>query len=378
MDAGGSDLLSGALPGRDLPVVLVLPVCHARVMDRFRLALATVLLAAAPIAQEQAVAEASPADDAPVLGAGRHRYRWVPGFASPPTGQQLGNTHGCVAVDRAGNVYFNTDTERAVMVYRPDGTLLRSWGAEFAGGLHGMTIVREGHGEDAQEFAYLSHTGRHEVVKATLDGEVLWTLGHPEEAGIYDNAGQYRPTDVVVAPDGSLFVADGYGRSWVHQFDRERRYLRSLGGKGTEPGKMRTPHGLLIDTRGDEPRLIVADRENGRLQVFDLDGSLRQVVSGIFRRPCNVYPHPNGRDLVVPDLAGRVTILNERNELVRHLGDQPDPALRAKNGVPREQWRPGVFLAPHGAAFDQRGDLYVLDWNRHGRVSRLQWLPRFE
>ncbi|MBK8979655.1 MAG: hypothetical protein IPM29_27465 [Planctomycetes bacterium] len=340
-----------------------------------------VALAAAPVSaqavQTASLAAAPPAlaspGDPPLLGAGRHTYRWVPGFAVREGGQDLGNTHGCIAVDAAGNVYFNTDTERAVMVYRPDGTLVKTWGAEFAGGLHGMTLRREGD----QEYLYLAHIGRHEVVKTTLDGEVLWTLGYPTEAGIYQNAGEYRPTDVVVAPDGSLFVADGYGKSWVHQFDRDRHYVRSFGGMGTEPGQMRTPHGLLLDTRGSEPRLIVADRENGRLQIFDLDGGLRGIVSGIFRRPCNVYAHPNGRDLVVPDLAGRVTILDEKNELVCHLGDQPDAALRAQNGVPREKWQDGVFLSPHGAAFDSHGDLYVLDWNSRGRVSRLEWLPRF-
>lgn len=327
-------------------------------------------------AQEEAVAIAEA--ELPVLGEGRHRYRWVPGFATLPGAADLGNTHGCIAVDAAGQISFNTDTERAVMVYRPDGTLVKSWGAEFAGGLHGMTIVREGQGADAQEFAYLAHIGRHEVVKTTLDGTVVWTMGYPAEAGIYENAGQYRPTDIVVAPDGTIFVADGYGQSWVHQFDKDRRYVRSIGGRGTAPGQFQTPHGALIDTRGDQPRLVVADRENGRLQVFDLDGNLRQVVAGIFRRPCNVYAHPNGRDLVVPDLAGRVTILNEKNELVCHLGDQPDPNLRAKNGVPKEQWQDGVFLSPHGAAFDAHGSLYVLDWNRHGRVSQLEWLPSFQ
>ena len=66
-----------------------------------------------------------------------------------------------------------------------------------------------------------------------------------------------------------------------------------------------------------------------------------------------------------------MTILNEKNELVCHLGDQPDPNKRAKNGIPKDQWRDGEFLSPHGAAFDANGDLYVLDWNRHGRVTRL-------
>lgn len=302
------------------------------------------------------------------LGEGGQVYEWVAGFGVYPDGKELGNTHGQIAVDRKGRILFNTDTENAVAIFAPDGEFLGAWGAQFAGGMHGMCLVEE----EGEEFLYCAHIGRHEVVKCTLDGKVIWTLPYPAEAGIYQNANEYRPTDVAVTPEGAIYVVDGYGKGWVHQFDAERRYVRSWGGPGTEPGRFRTPHGITLDTRGREPRLIVADRENGRLQVFDLEGGLRSVVTGLFRRPCSSYVHPDGRHLVVPDLGGRVTILDERNELVCQLGDQPDPEKRANNGVPKEQWQAGVFLAPHGAAWDRNGDLYVLDWNRHGRVSRLR------
>jgi hypothetical protein len=76
--------------------------------------------------------------------------------------------------------------------------------------------------------------------------------------------------------------------------------------------------------------------------------------------------------LVVPDLAGRVTILDRENKLVCHLGDQPDESLRAQNGVPREKWKDGVFISPHSAHWDKQGNLYVMDWNYLGRVNKLQ------
>ena len=315
-----------------------------------------------------ASAHAALAQDPVRIGVGDHTYEWVAGFGARPDGSDLGNTHGQIAVDREGRIYFNTDTKDAVMVYSPAGELLSTWGTEFAGGMHGMSLVTEGD----QQFIYCAHTGRHEVVKCTLEGEVVWRLGYPAESGVYKDAREYKPTDVAVTPDGRVYVADGYGKSWVHQFDADRKYVRSWGGNGTEPGQFRTPHGITLDMRGREPRLVVADRENGRLQVFDLDGGLRAVVTGLFRRPCSSYVHPDGKHLVVPDLAGRVTLLDERNELVCQLGDQPEAGLRANNGVGKDKWQDGVFLAPHGAAFDRNGDLYVLDWNRHGRVSRLR------
>ncbi len=308
-----------------------------------------------------------------LLGSGAYRYEWIHGFAAPADGSDLGRTHGAVAIDSRGRIYFNTDTERAVQVFDSEGHRLATWGAEFAGGLHGMTIRREGD----EEFVYLAHTGRAEVVKATLDGKVLWTIPWPAQSGLYEKREQFRPTDVAIAPDGRIFVTDGYGKGYVHVFDADRKWVMAFGGPGVEPGKMRVPHGLCMDARdADRPSLIVADRENGRLQWFDLDGNLLAVVSGIFRRPCDVAIHPNGRDLVVPDLGGRVTLLDGRNRLIEHLGDQPDPELRARDTVPRNQWRDGRFLAPHGAAFGPNGDLYVLDWSNFGRVTHLRHVAR--
>ncbi|MCE9595342.1 MAG: hypothetical protein K8S98_14240 [Planctomycetes bacterium] len=302
---------------------------------------------------------------APRLGSGTHVFEWDSTFGKRPDGKDLGNTHGCVAIDSKGRIYFNTDTEDAVMVFDASGKFLKSWGKDFRGGLHGMTIVRD----EKREAIYLAHTGRHEVVKATLDGDVLRSFGFPAMSGVYTKPEEFNPTSVAIAPTGEIFIADGYGKSWVHKYDAHGEYVRSFGGPGTEPGKMQTPHGLLIDTRGETPTLIVADRENHRLQIFDLDCKLIGVVDHDLRRPCNLALA--GDELAVADLGGRVTILNAKNQLVCHLGDNPDESLRAENGVPREKWKDGEFLAPHGIAWDAAGDLYVLDWNFLGRVTKL-------
>lgn len=305
-------------------------------------------------------------EDAATLGAGPHRYRWVKDWGALDGGKALGNTHGCIAIDASGRIYVNTDTERAVMVFEASGKLLKTWGKDFAGGMHGMQIVKEGE----TEFLYAVHTSRHEVVKCTLDGEVAWTVGWPEASGLYEKKEQYNPTSIVVLPDGGFFVADGYGLSWIHKYDKERKYVKSFGGLGSEPGQCRTPHGIALDTRVSPPVLLVADRENGRLQTFDLDGKHLSVVTGMLRRPCHARVH--GQDVLVADLAGRVTVLDAKNELVCHLGDQPVEALRAQNGVPKDQWKDGEFLSPHCAEWDANGDLYVMDWNALGRVSKLE------
>lgn len=303
----------------------------------------------------------------PQMGTGTHLYEWSPNWLQLPDGQaELGNTHGEIVVDRAGNLHLNTDTAQAIMVFAPDGRFVRSWGAEFANGLHGMQLVEEG----GDEFLYFVHFGRHEFVKATLDGEIVWRMGYPEASGKYASAEQFKPTSITVAPNGEFFVADGYGQHWVHHYDAQRNWLRAIGGQGSEPGEFQTPHGVWVDTRGAQPELLVADRENSRLQRFDLQGNWLGVIEGMLRRPCKIQQR--GEYLVIPDLAGRVTILDGANELVTQLGDNPDPARRANNGVPMADWRDGEFLAPHSAAWDAHGNLYVMDWNQHGRITKLR------
>lgn len=330
------------------------------------LALAASVAVLVPPAQEPTAPATGGADADVVVGVGEHRYRWDAQWPKLPPEVTLGNTHGNVVVDAAGLVYFNTDSEHAIVVVRPDGTFVRSMGAEWKGGLHGMTLVREGEAE----FLYVVHLGRHCAAKLTLTGEVVWTLPWPQESGLYEHEGQFKPTAIAVRPDGGFYVADGYGKSWVHEYTRERVWLRAFGGHGKEPGEMRTPHGLWLDADGDVPRLVVADRENGRLQRYALTGELIDVVQAELRRPCSLARR--GALYAVADLTGRVTLVDaERGALVAHLAEQPDPAKRAQNGVPRADWRAGELLSPHGVAFGLDGALYVQDWNALGRVTRL-------
>ncbi len=233
-----------------------------------------------------------------------------------------------------------------------------------------MELVRE----EGRELLYLAHHGKHEVVKATLDGEILLILPFPEKSGVYKKREEYKPTSVAVAPGGEVYVADGYGLSWIHQYSAKGEYVRSWGGKGTELGKFDTPHGLMIDTRGESPLLVVCDRENHRLQTFTLDGKPVGEVNNIFRRPC--HTHLSGKDLVVADLAGRVTILDKENKLILHLGENADPKKWAQNGVPRKEWVDGQFVSPHCATWDAEGNLYVMDWLAMGRVTKLKRVRR--
>jgi hypothetical protein len=298
-------------------------------------------------------------------GTGGLCYESVPNWCQLPSGsKQLGNTHGNIVIDAEGSVYFNTDTERSVMVYRADGSYVRAFGEQTVG-IHDMVLHQEGEGT----FIYAAHLAGSQVLKYSLDGQLVWTLPWPKESGKYENANQYKPTAVTVAPDGSIYVADGYGQNWIHQYRADRSYVRSFGGKGKEPGSFQTCHGLRVDTRTSPATLIVCDRENRRLQRFSLEGQFMEVLATGLRRPCHVDFF--GDLTVVAELEARVTILDKNFEVLTHLGDNPDKTQWAKNPVAPALWQDGVFTAPHGVCFDASGHLYVMDWNRSGRISKL-------
>jgi hypothetical protein len=130
------------------------------------------------------------------------------------------------------------------------------------------------------------------------------------------------------------------------------------------------PHGIWIDTRSATPALVVADRRNNRLQRFTLDGKHIDFVSG-FRLPCHFDEHKGS--VVIPDLHGRVTLLDRQNTIVAHLGDSGSPTwnnpLRRE---PREKFIPGQFICPHGACFDRDGNIFVVEWVEVGRVTKLR------
>ncbi len=306
------------------------------------------------------------------LGTGKHTYQWHGDWAKLPPGVNLGRTHG-VVVDRHDNVLvFNTSPD-AVMRFDPQGNFLGAWGGEFAQGAHGMYFSPESDGD----YLYLTDTARHLVVKTTLDGQLVHTLPTPPLPQVYPSLELYKPTDTAVAPNGDVYVCDGYGQSWIHQYDRHGRHIRSWGGKGAEPGQMSCPHGIWVDTRRPEPRLYVADRANQRIQIFTLDGQHLAFVQGMFRYPCCFYEHKG--DLVIPDLYGRLTLLDENDRLITHLGDSAPFNLPGKPAdhipdwpnLPPERQTPGQFIAPHAAAVDSRGNLYVGEWVLTGRLTRL-------
>jgi hypothetical protein len=299
-------------------------------------------------------------------GQGANSYQSVPNWCQIPAGRKnLGSTHGGVVVDKKGQIYFSMDGgPDAILVYGADGKMIKAIGGKDLVGIHGMCLNEE----NGEEFIYAAHLAGARAVKLKLDGTIVWSIPVPMESGKYKEAKQYKPTGIAVAPDGTVYVADGYGQNWVHVFDKNQKYVKSFGGKGKEPGQFQTCHGIALDKRGGKNLLLVADRENRRLQHFDLDGKFVAVVTEGLRRPCSVSFM--GDNVAVAELEGRVAILDGNNKVVATLGDNPDKKEWATNRNPPETWKEGIFNAPHGISYDHDGNLLIEDWNVSGRVYR--------
>lgn len=308
----------------------------------------------------------------PVIGEGDHRYEVTHDWGALPSEIKYGNTHG-VCEDSQGHIYVHHTVNKAseshdtMVVFDANGKFVKSWGKEFIGGAHGLHIRKEG----TAEYLYLCDTKNAVVVKTTLNGEQIWKIGYPEEAEPYRVAKiKYSPTNVAVAPNGDIYVGDGYGSSYINQYDSNAKYVRTFGGLGKEPGQLSCPHGLVIDTRGAAPNLTVADRANKRLQRFTLDGKHIDFVDNM-NAPCHFGIYKNG-DVVIPDLFARVTVLDKDNRTVALLGDDSTSNYQKTRKLEREAFTPGRFVCPHGACFDHAGNIFVVEWVEVGRVSKLR------
>jgi hypothetical protein len=300
------------------------------------------------------------------MGCGQMTFDTVPGWGLLPTGHSaLGPTHGSVVVDKAGDIYVSAI--KGVVVFSPDGKVIRSFLGDKYSQIHDMKIREEG----STEFIYAARNNNAEGIKFNADtGEIVLKLPFPKESGL--ELKQFHPTAITVAPNDDIFLSDGYGSDHIFKFDKTGKYLKHFGTQGNGLKQFHTAHGMTLDTRYNPPRLLICDRNHepkGRLLHYDLDGNfIAEVVTGL-GMPTSASIQ--GDFVSVPDLHGRVVILDKTNTIIAVLGNNPDPAKGANYNIPQDQWIEGVFSGTHGSSWDKDGNLYVQDWNVAGRIMKL-------
>lgn len=293
---------------------------------------------------------------------------WPAGAKPAPWGAMSG-----IAVDAQDRVWTLNRGQVPVQVYDRSGTLLASWGEGIFSKPHQIRF-------DADGNVWITDAGLHVVRKFTPEGAILLTLGTPGEAGD-DSEHLDGPTDIAIAPDGSLYVSDGYGNNRVVRFDAEGRFLSAWGRLGSGPGEFSLPHSIAIDRAG---RLYVADRNNARIQVFDRTGRYLDEWRGVMVPwslwitdrdevfACGSSPMRWAGKLPLP---GFVLGVPPKDQVVMRF--RTDGRAEALWTFPMGQGTdcaPGELDWVHAVAVDSRGDVYLGDI-QGCRAQRFQRLP---
>ena len=300
------------------------------------------------------------------MGCGLMTFDTVPGWGLTPEGKSaIGPCHGGVVIDNAGSIY--TSANMGVIVFSPDGKVIRRFLGDEYSNIHDMEIRVEADGE----FIYGARNNNAEGIKFNAEtGSIVLKLPFPEASGL--KLTKFSPTAVTVAPNGDIFLSDGYASNHIFKFDKTGKYLMHFGSKGNDLKQFNTAHGMTLDTRYDPPRLLICDRNHepkGRLLHYDLNGEfIAEVVTGL-GMPTSAAVQ--GDYVSVPDLHGRLVILDKSNTIIAVLGHNSDPAKRVNFNVPQDQWIEGIFSGTHGSYWDKDGNLYVQDWNVSGRLIKL-------
>ncbi|ATC82083.1 6-bladed beta-propeller [Pseudoalteromonas agarivorans] len=348
--------------------------------------------------QKQQIAHAIPKNGqdphGKIVGHGNYQYKIDAHWGKlDPEDYPIENCHAMV-MDSQGRIFMITDnTRNNILVYSQQGELLDAFGTLFPGG-HAIKIVQEGE----QEYLYVVDSGwvvnRHWdghskeqwdsptnnvipqagfIAKMTLDGKLIYTIGHPQTYGAYSPEQPFRPTDIAIAPNGDLYVTDGYGSDFLLNFDKQGRYIKHWGGHDNSDShyNLQNTHGIEIDLRDENnPTLLVSSRFEQCLKVFSLDGQYLKTISAngayiggpvfkgsVFYAPV-CWSHVDNHNA---DDSGFISIFDETNKIIANVG-APQPVYQDGQLQPMQtDWQ--VFNHVHCICVDQDDNLYVGQWN---------------
>jgi DNA-binding beta-propeller fold protein YncE len=270
--------------------------------------------------------------DGLALGADPMEFQPQTDFLQLPEGWSLGPC-SAVAVSRKGEIYLFHRGKHPLICFNLDGKFLRSWGDDLIKTAHGLRIDRHDH-------VWVTDVGSHRVYQFDSAGKLLLALG-TGKPGTDDDQFD-RPTDIAFGANDDVFVSDGYGNSRVLKFTSQGKLIKIWGEKGSGPGQFHLPHAIIVDAKG---RVLVGDRENKRIQVFDQDGNHLETWPGF--APYGVDISPEGIVHVATGIENDLVRLDRSGKVDRRWGKKGTAA--------------GEFDLPHMLAFDAAGNLFIAE-----------------
>lgn len=301
----------------------------------------------------------------PILGHNNKRYKLDTKWSKADVAKYpVKDCHEMVQDGKGRIILLTNETKNNVLIYDKAGKLLTSWGTEYPGA-HGLTLFNE----NGTEVLFICDNNRHQVIKTTLDGKVLMTLNYPKETSEYTKEDEYVPTETAIAPNGDIYVADGYGKDFIIQYDAAGKYIRHFGGRGNEAKHLLNAHGVCIDGRDKaKPCLLVTSRQQNAFKRYTLTGEYMDTIDLPGAWVCR--PVIKGEYLYAAVLqsnssqgkqSGFVTILDKQNKVVSNLGGSEPKYDGGKLGELYQTIK--YFDYPHDVCIDDEENLYIAQWN---------------
>lgn len=242
-----------------------------------------------------------------------------------------------VAVDSNDNVYVAQRSDPPIVVLDRNGRYLGSWGTGVIADAHGIFITPD-------DLVLVVDRDAHQVLGFSTDGELQLEIGERHRPRFQQPFN--HPCDVAVASDGEIYVCDGYANSVVHRFAADGSWIATWGEPGDGPGQFTTPHAVWVT---DDDRVLVADRENNRVQVFDREGGYL-TEWGDHYHPMDIFVDRDGL-IYVTDQIPRLSLLDTEGNLIGRC-------------------RP-VLNGAHGVWGDSHGNLYLAETAPQNRLTML-------
>ena len=301
-----------------------------------------------------------------ILGGGSYRYEVQDDWYELPAGWKPLGDVPAIAVDSRDRIFVFNRGEHPLIVFSKEGEFLDDWGADMFTKPHGLFIAPD-------DTIYCTDEGTHTVSRCTLDGKLLMRIGIPNQPAEYMSSRPFnRPTNVALTRGGDILVTDGYGNGAVHKFSADGDWIKSWGRPGCDAGEFNLPHDISVDENG---RVLVADRENHRIQIFDEDGNFQGQWNNTHRPQCPRLSDTGGEQLIfvgevgpylaanfgTPNLGPRVSVLSREGKVLQRIEGHGGPGAEV-----------GQFLSPHGMDVDSDGTLYV------GEVAVSAWPSLFK